>query len=1029
MATGELARLQRNAGLLSAAEQNYRKKVDLLGQPSLSRGADYAKALLDLGSFYLDVGRTDEASAPLRQALDLARQQWAGDSQLAYFYNQVGRLDMSQGRFEEAEAMLKTALAIRRARNVDPSLLATSLDNLGNFYLSRGNAREAEPHLLEALGVFRSALGPSDPDTLICVANVAELYARTDRTPQALVLLTKSLEDLPAERHSSKVDLLRQRGKLLVTVGQFAAAQADLGYAIDLASQSSRLSPTLVELLIEQASVSKQLNLLEQGEALLKRAEGLVDARPVANRSTLVRIWALRGWFEWQLRNLPEAIGYLERVVADARIRGPAQLSVALIDLAIVQTQAGALDPAQSNVQEAIKLLAAQPPESVNLAECYNVLGSILERRGQLAAAEVEYRRSLAIVQRVRPASDPRVVNVQSNLGLLLVQAGHTDEALKVARVRAAAFEEGLRNLLNRAGEEEARAYVRSQNPFSLFASIGQAAPLANAVFNYQSVVTDAMTEWRTRRRSPEQREAFDRWRDARSALTQWVVSRSSVGVATGDRLAANLAAAQAAYAHVGGQAGSSIRFDLRNEDVADRLPTDAALVNYLRYSKYLGQARQEEHYGALVMTRETRPVWIPLGKAADIEPLAGVYSRAVRGRDPNPMPSVLRELHRQLLAPVLERVPRPATRLLVIPDGEINLISLAALVDDEDGQFVGEKYSVSYLSSARALVGSDGPRDFPERKAVRIYASPRFAIARPKIAVPPLRADESLGMTRGFDPPKLLPLPFTLAEASAVRSAAAQRGWQVTVVSGAAATERDLRAMSPTPILHFATHGLWLPRFGTELSPSDDGMRGIAAVAPMPRAPPGRSGSKVPVPDRSTAQAWREGSVTSVRVLSAHDPDFSSAMLRSVVALAGAQDTLEGWRAGRVPPSADDGVLTAEEASMLDLHETWLVTLSSCDSGVGEPEPGEGVIGLQRGFLEAGAKNVLTTLWPVSDAWTPRLMTEFYSEALKTRDASRALANAQRRMLVQLRAKYGVEVAARLAGAFVLVSREPSRP
>jgi CHAT domain-containing protein len=91
----------------------------------------------------------------------------------------------------------------------------------------------------------------------------------------------------------------------------------------------------------------------------------------------------------------------------------------------------------------------------------------------------------------------------------------------------------------------------------------------------------------------------------------------------------------------------------------------------------------------------------------------------------------------------------------------------------------------------------------------------------------------------------------------------------------------------------------------------------------------------------------------------------FNSPMHRSGLALAGAQTTIEARKREEVPPVEDDGILTAEDVSTLDLQGTWLVTLSACDTGSGEARAGEGVMGLRRGFIQAGAQNLLMTLWP----------------------------------------------------------------
>ncbi|OGF04334.1 MAG: hypothetical protein A2W00_01515 [Candidatus Eisenbacteria bacterium RBG_16_71_46] len=93
-------------------------------------------------------------------------------------------------------------------------------------------------------------------------------------------------------------------------------------------------------------------------------------------------------------------------------------------------------------------------------------------------------------------------------------------------------------------------------------------------------------------------------------------------------------------------------------------------------------------------------------------------------------------------------------------------------------------------------------------------------------------------------------------------------------------------------------------------------------------------------------------------------------------------------------------GFLSVGDILGLDLH-AGLVTLSACETGLGRLERGEGVLGLTRAFMAAGAQSVVVSLWKVNDRSTARLMERFYRGLLPGRDSrARALADAKRALL-----------------------------
>ncbi len=91
----------------------------------------------------------------------------------------------------------------------------------------------------------------------------------------------------------------------------------------------------------------------------------------------------------------------------------------------------------------------------------------------------------------------------------------------------------------------------------------------------------------------------------------------------------------------------------------------------------------------------------------------------------------------------------------------------------------------------------------------------------------------------------------------------------------------------------------------------------------------------------------------------------------------------LSGLMLSQKPGTTDDGMLYNGEIYNLKLNAD-LVVMSACETGLGKISQGEGVIGLGRSLIYAGAKNIVCSLWQVSDASTSALMINFYTNLLK---------------------------------------------
>lgn len=110
-------------------------------------------------------------------------------------------------------------------------------------------------------------------------------------------------------------------------------------------------------------------------------------------------------------------------------------------------------------------------------------------------------------------------------------------------------------------------------------------------------------------------------------------------------------------------------------------------------------------------------------------------------------------------------------------------------------------------------------------------------------------------------------------------------------------------------------------------------------------------------------------------------------------------QPELSGLVLSRTPGSREDGLLQVYEIFNLDLDAD-LVVLSACDTGLGAMVSGEGLVGVTRAFLYAGARSVVVSLWQVDDASTPDLMISFYRHLDQDEDKAESLRLAKLEMI-----------------------------
>lgn len=298
------------------------------------------------------------------------------------------------------------------------------------------------------------------------------------------------------------------------------------------------------------------------------------------------------------------------------------------------------------------------------------------------------------------------------------------------------------------------------------------------------------------------------------------------------------------------------------------------------------------------------------------------------------------------------------STTIYISPDGVYQQINLNTLKDPETNKYVLEEVEIRLVSNTKEILD--------EHKSVKkgtasIFSNPDFGNTEPGKRASPVRQP-------GF--PELKELPGTKVEADSINKIMTLQQWKVNSFLRKAASEDAIKKVSSPQVLHIATHGFFL----NNVQYKTDRVIGMQADVIQ------------------------------------HNP-----LLRSGLILADAATVAMDSLAAAIK---EDGILTAYEAMNLDLANTDLVVLSACETGLGEIFNAQGVYGLQRSFLIAGAKSVIMSLWAIDDNATQELMTNFYREWVKDPSSAnkhKALRAAQ----LNLKAKYEKPF---YWGAFVIV-------
>lgn len=890
--------------------------------------------------------------------------------------------------FDAAEKLRLRVLHLQEQHAGRDSLaVSDALLNLGWFYGDMARYEAAQSALDRCQDIRLRRLGPDSAPVAEALNALGVLEENRSNLSLAEAFYQQAIaiqEKVLGPQSLVTANTWNNLATLYWIMGDYASAQKYFQQALAvrekvLGPDSAVVAKTLNNLALLDSSLGDYDSAEDYFQRALRIRSNRLGADNLATATTLSQLGLLyvrKGDDARAEPLLVQAIAAEERLSQED---GP-DLARSLMHLALLYDRRRQFDKAEPLLQRSLdirrRLLGEAHPE---FAASLAALARHDHAQGKLAEALPLYEQALKIDQQALGENHPETLAIADNLAFLKIELRQPNDATELAHDVAQARQNVLNGVFAFAPERQRMEFERTVKPCDLPAALADAGLLAEVVLRTKGVVLDSLLEDEAAsraKRDPDVRDLLERRRLLLAQLGQASgqgfsgdFSASTLSHADRQELEREEQQIEASLAEKGVGSGETRRaLETDVAEVRDAIPAGAALIEYVAYNRYLGRLNFEPAYGAVVLTRSESPRWVPLGAAAEINAKVHLDQKYVRRRvHDTTLAEVLHALHQLLLQPVLNVLPPGIHRIIISPDDNLNFVSFATLLDDAN-RFVADNFETDYVASGRDLL--ERPGLMPKTRRLVVFADPDYDHT----------AGEALARRKGksaapddFFPP----LPGTEREALFLQEEAKRNGLDATIYRGAEASKINLAKLDSPYILHLATHGLYL-------SPDD-----------LPVLPAGAEGK-----DKLTA---------------------AQPMTRSLLALAGAAVTLADWKRGIMPPTENDGLLTAQQAAGLNLDDTWLVTLSACDSGGGEAEAGEGVLGLRRGFAEAGAQNLLMTLWTADDAETASLMEAFYRDALQSGDAPAALARAQRASLDDTRRRFGLSEAVRKAGPFIL--------
>jgi CHAT domain-containing protein/Tfp pilus assembly protein PilF len=908
-------------GNLDKAEEYHRKALAIREQ--LAPGSlDVAGSLNNLGLDFRLRGDLDQAEKYYLRSLEI-RQQLTPDSlDVAAVLNNLGVVAYKRDDLATAEDYYNKSLAIKEKLAPDSLDVPKTLKNLGLVAEERGNLRDAEQYYRRGLAI-EERLAPNSLDVALSLNNLGLLASDCGDLAKAEEYHRRALalEEKLAPGGPDSAGSLTNLGIVAWRRGNLEKAEQYYKQALVLEQKLAPESVELAETLNDLGLVARDRNDLVKAEQYYRQALAINEKKAAPGSLLLVSALTNLGSLAADSGDWTKAEDYLLRSLEISKKIAPSGLSTAEIlnNLGKVAADRGNLDKAQEYDQAALGIREKIAPESTEHAETLAALAGIMLRKGQLDAAAPLFEQALDTLDRQTE------------------HLGGSEEARSAFRAKFVGYYQNYIDLLVRQKHPELAFHVlersRARTLLEMLASahIDVHKGIAPGLLDQERLLAAEIAAKTSRRiRLLSDKHSEQQLAAVNQEIEKLLAQRKDVE--------------EQIQASSPGYAALVRPMPLSTNEIQQQLLDDETLL--LSYS--LGEERS---YVFAVTSTSLHAYELP--KRSEIEAAAFRVYDLMSARN-RPAHAELRPflsgraieygkaataLSQMVLGPVAEQLRQK--RLVIAADGALQYVPFAALPMPAPGAQLTSETQPPDRGRAMLLVAK-------HEELANLPGASVLAILRRDAAA---RKPAPKGVAVFADP------VFSASDVRVNSELAAQKHTGAAL-SESAPVENLTRSANDLG-LATGSAGPYLPRLPFSRR---------EAMAILSLIPPGQ-GMKALGFDASRATVtapelahYRIVHFATHGLLDNEHPELSGLVL-SLVDEHG---------------KPQNGFLDLEDIYNLNLSAD-LVVLSACETGLGKQVKGEGLVGLTRGFMYAGATRVVASLWSVDDEATKELMTRFY--------------------------------------------------